>query len=170
MKALNLLLIPILLAGSAGAQTPVVREKYTSLSTGFGEFFPYNPGHDVSASFPYTVTDVATASTSQQNFNGALHGKFTRPSYMLDLLKLEFVRKRNSIDMGVGLFQEAGGDHGYYVKGGYGYILPIGDLLLRPAIDLFYVSGVDKMGSIDNNQKELQRLLDYRSPQREYQR
>lgn len=161
-------MIPLLLAGDAGAQaqtanTPTPPENYSILSTGFGEFFPYDPGHDISATFPYTVKDVATGNVTRQNFNGAIHGRFTRPTYMINLLNEELVRKRNSIDMGFGLFREAGGDHGFYLKGGYGYILPLGSLLLKPSLDLYYLNGIDRMGSIDNRQKEIS-LLGFVAP------
>ncbi len=160
MKAPVFFLLSILFMTDAGAQTqtghsPLLPVDYTILSTGFGKFYPSDPGHDISATFPYTVKDIPTGSSTQQTFSGGIHGKFTKPSYMLDLLKAEFVRKHHSIDMGVGLFQEKGGDHGFYLKGGYNYILSLGSWQIKPGLDFYYLNGSDRLGSIDNRQKEI---------------
>jgi hypothetical protein len=160
MKPLYLLLISLLLLKDAGAQTKAANARmpskgYDIVSAGFGEFYPRDPGHDISATFPYMVKDVSTGSVTQQTFSGALHGKFTKPSYLIDLLNLEIVRKHHGSDVGFGLLQEAGGDHGFFLKGGYRYILQLGGLLIKPSIDLYYLNGVDRMGRIDNKEKEI---------------
>jgi hypothetical protein len=162
MKTLCLLLILLIFFGNAGAQmqrTSSALENYITLSLEAGTFFASRPGHDITLNFPYTVTSFATGGTDKQTFDGSLRGKFTSPAYMGGL-NLGFVLQHSSIDVGLGLFREDGGDHGWYMKGGYGYIVPLGGLLLKPAIDLYYLIGKDKIGTIDNNQKEIS-LLGY---------
>jgi hypothetical protein len=164
MKALYLLLIPFLFFQEAGAQTenrntsvsPVLPERYTILTAGFGIFFPSRAGHDVATTFPYTLKDVDNGNETNEIFNGRVHDRFSSPINMIDLLDVEFVRKHHSIDMGVGLSYEGGGDHGFYLKGGYRYILSFGGLQLKPGIDLYYIfGGNNTLGKIDNKKKEI---------------
>jgi hypothetical protein len=161
MRALCWLLIPLLWFQDAGAQTSTANsfpspERYSILTAGFGIFYPSRAGHDFSTSFPYTLKDVNTGVETNQTFNGALHGRFTSPISMIDLLGLELVRKHHSIDLGFGLSEEGGGNHGFYVKGGYGYILSFGGLQLKPTLDFCYLfGGNNTLGKIDNKQKEV---------------
>lgn len=155
MKPLNLpvLLILLLIGSGAGAQS------YNLLNFHANTFWPNSPGHDVSTSFPYAVTDLTTGTRDSRTFEGELKGKFTNPLYMFGAT-LEIVRRHNGGDFGAGLFTERGGDHGYYLQAGYKYVISFGGLLLKPGLDFYYVRGIDKMGSIDNRQKEIY-LLGY---------
>lgn len=160
MKPLYLLLIPLLSSAYAGAQTQAVAPSghltnYTVLSAGFGQFYPSDPGHDFAVTFPYTVRDIDNGGVTGHSFSGALIGAFTKPSFMTDLLNVDIMRGHNDYRMGFGLFNEAGGDRGYYLKGGYSLVIPLGFLLIKPSVDLFYLSGSDKMGAIDNRRKEI---------------
>jgi hypothetical protein len=156
MKKLCLLVFSLLFFMGAEAQTV---EKYEMFSLDAGTFFPKRPGRDITASFPYTVTSLATGTRDQQTFDGSLRGKFTSPAYLLGL-SFGVVRVHSHIDVGGGLLREDGGDHGFYVKGGYGYSVPLGGLVIRPSLDIYYMVEKNKLGTIDNTQKEI-RLLGY---------
>ncbi|MDO6435653.1 hypothetical protein Q4E93_33880 [Flavitalea sp. BT771] len=156
MKKLYLLLFPLLIFRVANAQTA---EKYEMLSLDAGTFFPKGPGRDITANFPYTVTSFASGTRDQQTFDGSLRGKFTSPAYMLGL-SFGVVRMHSHIDVGGGLLREDGGDHGYYLKGGYGYGVSLGGLIVRPTLDIYYLAEKNKMGTIDNTRKEIS-LLGY---------
>jgi archaellum component FlaF (FlaF/FlaG flagellin family) len=156
MKKLYLLLFSLLFFMGAEAQTP---EKYETFLLDAGTFFPKGPGRDITANFPYTVTSFATGTRDQQTFDGSLRGKFTSPAYLLGL-SFGVVRVHSYIDMGGGLLREDGGDHGFYVKGGYGYGVTLGGLVIRPTLDIYYLVEKNKMGTIDNTEKEIS-LLGY---------
>lgn len=141
----------------AGAQTPSV--EYGTLSIEAGTFFAGKPGHDIGASFPYTVTSIYSGTRTQYNFDGTLKGKFTSPAYFGGL-NLGYVWKHNNIDAGAGLFREDGGENGVYLKGGYGYGFILGGLVLKPTLDAYFLMSKNKMGTIENSQKEI-RLLGY---------
>jgi hypothetical protein len=80
----------------------------------------------------------------------------TVPPDTSNLFGLEFVNKRLDINMGVGLYEEAGGDHGVYLKAGYRYVIPVGALLFKPGFDLDYFFGSSiVMGRIDNLNKDI---------------
>jgi len=178
MKPFYLLLIMLLSSVYAGAQTKTVissgpstnvispghstnlipsgySTNYTVVSAGFGQFYPADPGHDIAVTFPYTVKDIDNGGVTSHTFNGALVGTFTKPSFMYDLLSLDIMRNHNDYRVGFGFFQEAGGDQGFYLKGGYSFVIPLGFLLIKPSVDLFYMNGGDKMGAIDNRKKEI---------------
>jgi hypothetical protein len=190
MKALSLLLIPLLLtAAGAGAQAQTADspsantssskpansslpgssalpasspaapapENYSILSAGFGRFFLSTPGRDISATLPYMVKDVNSGLETNQTFNGSARSLFKTPVNMINLLNFELVRKHESIDLGFGLAQERNADkQGFYLKGGYRYILPLGPLLIKPGVDNYFViAGQNTIGSIDNRQKEI---------------
>ncbi|MBN9383314.1 MAG: hypothetical protein J0H74_21340 [Chitinophagaceae bacterium] len=148
MRTLCLSLLLLLVYRDAGAQTH--SNDYVILSADVGAFFAGTPGHDVATTFPYTVTPVASGVRHQETFDGALKGKFTSPSYMAGL-SLGYFWKRNSVDAGVGLYRSDGGDHGVYLKAGYGYGVHVGGLVLRPTVDFYYLMGKNKMGTIDNS-------------------
>ncbi|HEY4205902.1 MAG TPA: hypothetical protein VGM31_03775 [Puia sp.] len=123
MRTLLLACIPLLLCTEAGAQRH--SNEYGILSLDGATFFAHHPGQDIATSFPYTVTSLNSGTRSQDTFNGSLQGKFTSPAYMGGL-KFDYVWRRNQIDLGVGLFRADGGDHGVYLKGGYGYNMHLG--------------------------------------------
>ena len=151
MKKLYLLLFPLLFFRDASAQTA---ENYEMFSLDAGTFFPKRPGRDITAKFPYTVTSIATGTRDQKTFDGSLQGKFTSPAYLMGL-SFGVVRGRSHVDVGGGLLREDGGDHGFYVKGGYGYDVSLGGLVIRPSLDIYYLVEKNKMGTIDNTQKEI---------------
>lgn len=148
MRPLCLSLILLLVYRDAEAQTH--SNDYVVLSADAGAFFAGTPGHDVATTFPYTVTPVASGVRHQETFDGALKGKFTSPAYMAGL-NLGYFWKRNNVDAGGGFFRSDGGDHGIYLKAGYGYGFLVGGLILRPTVDLYYLMGKNKMGTIDNS-------------------
>jgi len=156
MKKLYLLLFSLFFFRDADAQTA---DNYEMLSLDAGTFFPKGPGRDITANFPYTVTSFATGTRDQQTFDGSLRGKFTSPAYMLGL-SFGVVRGHSHVDVGGGLLREDGGDHGFYVKGGYGYSVSLGGLVMRPTLDIYYVAEKNKLGTIDNTEKEIS-LLGY---------
>jgi hypothetical protein len=124
------------------------------LYVGGGVFSPSQPGHDVTTSFQYQIIDPNTGSKATQTFSGGVHGRFTSPIYLIDLFGLEFVNRHLAINTGFGLYEEAGGDHGVYLKAGYRYVIPLGRLLLKAGFDLDYFFGSALvMGSIDNRNK-----------------
>jgi len=149
--------ILLLSCADAGAQRRA--DEYGALSLDVGTFFAHRPGHDIAASFPYTVTSLSSGGSSQDNFDGALQGRFTSPAYLLGV-KFDYGWKRHMVDVGVGLFTEDGGDHGFYLKAGYGYSFRLGGLSVRPTMDFYYLMGKDKMGTIDNTEKRIY-LLGY---------
>jgi hypothetical protein len=157
MRTLILLCIPLLVWADAGAQT--FTDDYNVISIDASTLLARLPGHDITTTFPYTVTSVASGSTSQYNFAGALHGRFTSPAYMVGL-NFAQVWRRDHFNFGGGLLREEGGDHGFYLKGGYGYSFFLGDLAVRPALDLYYLVDKNRMGTIDNRQKQIS-LLGY---------
>lgn len=157
MRTLYPLLVLLLVYEDAGAQNH--SNEYVVLSADAGTFFAAAPGHDIITTFPYTVTSVASGGSTQHNFDGALQGKFTSPAYMAGL-KLDYGWKRNDVDVGGGFFRSDGGDHGFYLKAGYGYWFRLGGLLLKPTMDFYYLMGKDKVGTIDNSQREID-LLGY---------
>jgi hypothetical protein len=131
-------------------------DRYTILYVGGGVFAPVQAGHDVTTSFQYQTVDPNTGSKATQTFSGGVHGRFTSPIYLIDLVGLEFVNRHLDINTGFGLYEEAGGDHGVYVKAGYRYVIPLGRLLLKPGFDLDYFFGTALvMGSIDNRNKDI---------------
>ena len=153
----------LLCSVSAGAQSqpqaqpfPSMPNKdyYTVISCGYGQLLPGRPGHDVSTSFPYTVTDLTTGVETQQTFRGSLGNVFARPINMVDLLNAEFVLKRNSIELGFGIYED-GKDNGTFFKIGYGRNLSMGAFRLRPGVAVGYMLSNDDIGIIDNRQKEL---------------
>jgi hypothetical protein len=160
MKPIYLLQIMLLSSVYAGAQTQAAdpsahSTNYTVVSAGFGQFYPSDPGHDIAVTFPYTVKDIDNGAVSSHSFSGALIGKFTKPSFMTDLLNVDIMQGHNDYRVAFGLSLETGGDQGYYVKGGYSFVIPLGFLLIKPSVDLFYLNSSDKMGSIDNRRKEI---------------
>jgi len=159
MRTPCLLLLSLLCYGGAEAQTH--SDEYGILSVDAGTFFARRPGRDVTATFPYTVTSFASGTRSDETFNGEVRGKFTSPAYLVGL-NLGYVWKRNNFNGGGGLYRSDGGDNGYYVKGGYGYSIPLGGLVLKPSVDFYYLMGKNKMGTIDNSQKEIS-LLGYKA-------
>jgi len=155
MRTLLLACIPLLLCTEAGAQSH--SNEYGVLSLDAGTFFAHRPGHDIATSFPYTVTSFSSGGSTQNIFNGSLQGKFTSPAVLVGL-KFDYVWKRNLFDFGAGLFRADGGDHGVYLKAGYGYRLRLGGLAITPVVDFYYLMGKDKMGTIDNSQKQISLL------------
>jgi hypothetical protein len=128
---------------------------YTIVSVNFGTFYPKSPGHDVTSFFPYTVNSVVDGSEKEQVFNSSTRGRFKSPSYLIDL-NVEYDKGHHGVAIGVGGFTGRGGDYGLSLKAGYRYILSLGGLQLKPAIDLYYLIGANnKLGAIDNNQKIL---------------
>jgi hypothetical protein len=157
MRPLFPLLILLLVCRNAGAQSH--SGDYGILSVDAATFFAGVPGHDIATNFPYTVTSTASGTRHVETFAGALKGKFTSPAYLAGL-KLGYFWKRNNIDFGGGFYWCDGGDHGYYLKGGYGYSLFVGGLILRPALDVYYLMGKNKMGTIDNSGVKIS-LMDF---------
>jgi hypothetical protein len=165
MKSLYLLLPALLLFGAAGAQTQPAKTSGTSktsknyliLSLSPGILLPAHPGHDVTATFPYSTTSTVTGSVSQQTFSGSLHGKFTSPALM-EGLNVEFGEKHLGFDIGFGLFQEEGGAHGSWLQAGYRYTFHLGGLQLKPGVDVYYFIDNEKLGSIDNKKKTIDLL------------
>ena len=155
MKTLLLVCVPLLLCMEAEAQGH--SNEYGVLSLDAGTFFAHRPGNDIATSFPYTVTSLTSGGSTQSTFNGSLQGKFTSPAYLAGL-KFDYMWRRNVFDLGGGFFWADGGDHGFYLKAGYGYNLFLGGLAIRPAVDLYYLMGKDKMGTIDNSQKQISLL------------
>ena len=131
-------------------------DRYTIVYVGGGIFSPSLPGHDVTTNFQYQAIDLASGAKTTQTFSGGVHGRFTSPIYMIDLFGLEFVNRHVDINTGVGLYEEAGGDHGAYLKAGYRYVIPVGGLLIKPGFDLDYFFGSTiVMGRIDNRNKNI---------------
>jgi hypothetical protein len=131
-------------------------DRYTIMYVGGGVFSPGQPGHDISTSFQYQLIDLPSGAKTTQTFSGGVHGRFTSPIYLIDLFGLEFVNKHLDINSGVGLYEEAGGDHGVYLKAGYRYVIPVGRLLIKPGFDLDYFFGSSiVMGKIDNRNKDI---------------
>lgn len=155
MRTLLLACIPLLLCTEAGAQNR--SNEYGVLSLDAGTFFAHHPGHDIATSFPYTVTSLTSGGSTQSTFNGSLQGKFTSPAYLAGL-KFDYGWRRSVVDLGAGFFRANGGDHGVYLKAGYGYNLYLGGLAVRPAVDFYYLMGKDKMGTLDNSQKQISLL------------
>lgn len=128
---------------------------YHILSISNGNLFANNPGNDVNVSIPYTSVSSTSGASETNTFNGALNKKFTNPVRTLGLLYESIFKGHNDVALGIGGFWSDGGDHGLYLQGGYRYVLHFGWFDLKPGADLFYLSGTNSLGSIDNYQKTL---------------
>ena len=160
MKTLCLPLLLLFMGAGVQAQyysrkTPL--DSYGFLSLDPGVFFASRPGHNISTSFPYTTTSYVSGTRSSETFEGSLQGRFTSPAYMLGISGGGAIR-HTYLDVGVGLFRENGGDNGIYLKGGFGYIIPLGGLFLRPTLDFYYLMGKNNIGTIDNTDKDINLL------------
>jgi hypothetical protein len=165
MKALYWLMIVVLLSEHIVAQTD--DRSYNIWSIGGGAFFRTGSTGGIETAFPYTVTSVVTGITTTQTFSSGLRRSyFARPLGMGNLSTLTILRKRFSVDLGLGNYRSGNGENGFYFQTGYRRIFPIGPLLLGPGFDLYaFIGGKKSLGAIDNRQKEIS-LFGYRAPDR----
>jgi hypothetical protein len=151
MKPLRLLFIVLLSFMEGRAQ----KEGYTIVSLNVGNLFPRSAGHDVTSFFPYTSTSVLDGKETHELFNSSTRGRFRSPSYLIDL-SVEYDKGHHGGTFGIGGFTGRGGDYGLSLKAGYRYIVPLGGLQLKPAIDVYYLIGANNnLGNIDNREKML---------------
>lgn len=148
------LLLSMRVSGQSQSFLARYPNNYFIVSVSPGMFFPSHPGHDISANFPYTTASTVTGVRETHQFDGAVKNKFSNPLFMLGGT-LESILKHHDIVIGGGVFQMNGGDHGYYLQAGYRYVIHAGGLDLKPGVDVYYLSGVDRMGSIDNHQQNI---------------
>jgi hypothetical protein len=137
-------------------QFDIVRaqERYSILSTGFGYLFSDRVNGNLSESFPYHSKDVNTGNTTNQIFQGSLRNPFAGHIFLIDLLNLEVVRNKHSIEGGVGMNTEMNNNYAVFFRGGYNFIFPTRFFLFRAGMDLVYLWGYDEpLGAIDNDNK-----------------
>lgn len=158
MKLLIFTLL-VLLAGQATAQnTGCV---CFVISNSGGAYVPRIPGKNVTESFPYASTPIATGVAGSHVFQGSLGGHFSKLSFVGDLMNFGVISKRHAINGGFGFFQEASFDLGSYLEAGYRRVIPFhrNRFLFMPGVDLYEVlGGPIEMGQIDNKDQTLQLL------------
>src|SRR6202012_5772851 len=87
-------------------------------------------------------------------FDGAQHSELTRPMYMFDLND-ELVGTHHSFVSDIGLFNQSGGNKGFFLQLGGRYIWTERWGSIKPGIDFYYYNGTNVLGCIDNDDKAI---------------
>ena len=138
------------------------------ISVSGGAFLPQRAGRNLEVSFPYVSRLAVTGVTTTRQFSGSLGGDFPRAAFMADVVNIESIRRRHTINGGFCLFQDGANNVGALLKAGYSRVLPLhrSHFRLQFGVDLDGVlGGYLEMGQIDNKGQTIQFLGYTATPQ-----
>lgn len=130
-------------------------DHYHILAFNYGSIFPANPGHATQANIYYTAVPVGLGTSKNETFTGVAKNGFANRMWSMGGDYESIFNEKNDIVLGIGGFQNVGGDGGFYFHGGYRYVLNLGSVSIKPGLDYYALRGSNHVGNIDNRQRDL---------------